>query len=260
MFSSSVLRLSSRGTGTNTKFCFHCASFATVNGPRLQLNNLRDNLGALKKSKRVGRGIGSGKGKTAGRGHKGQKARQGNKGLKGKGFEGGQTPLKITIPKTGFTNRSNKIFLAELNLGKLQDYINVGRIDITKTITMKDIWEANVVGNIKDGVKLLAKDSEKLIAPINIEVTRASKAAIEAVEEIGGTVVCSYYNKLGMRAHLRPDKFDVLPKRARPPPKLMPYYTNYENRGYLSPEIQLKLLQEKVLERERQNQQEDQKE
>mmetsp|Transcript_9866 Transcript_9866/g.11261 ORF Transcript_9866/g.11261 Transcript_9866/m.11261 type:complete len:225 (-) Transcript_9866:92-766(-) len=222
---------------------------------RLALNNLRDNRGALKKAKRVGRGVGSGKGKTSGKGHKGQKARQGNKGVKGKGFEGGQTPLRQTVPKTGFSNRQNKIILSELNLGKLQEYINKGRIDVSKTITIRDIYEANVVGNIKHGVKLLSKDAEKLITPVNIEVTRASKSAIKAVEEIGGNVVCTYFNPVGLRAHLRPEKFNVLPQRARPPPKLMPYYTNFENRGYLSPEIQLKMLQERAIAREEAQQQ-----
>ena len=211
--------------------------------PRLTLNRIRDNPGAMKVAKRVGRGIGSGKGKTAGRGHKGQKSRQGNKGMRGRGFEGGQTPLHLKIPKTGFSNARFKAELKALNVEKLQQFIDKGRLDAEKPITMKELFDSNIVGKIPHGVKLLGRGHIK--TPVRIEVTRASKSAIEAIEAAGGTVVCGWYNRLNLRALLKPHKFDVIPRRARPPPRKIKYYQDYENRGYLSPEMQLKLLEER---------------
>merc|ERR1719223_1131373 len=109
---------------------------------------------------------------------------------------------------------------------------------------MKDLVNAGLTttGSIKHGVKLLAKGKERLRTPFKIEISRASNGAIEAIEKAGGEITTVHYNKLALRALLKPEKFDVIPRRARPPPKLMQYYTDYEKRGYLSPEIQLKKL------------------
>jgi len=94
--------------------------------------------------------------------------------------------------------------------------------------------------SVKHGVKLLGKGKERLRTPFKIEISRASEGAIEAIEKIGGELTTVHYNRLALRALLKPEKFDVLPRRARPPPKLMQYYTDYDKRGYLSPEVQLK--------------------
>ena len=149
----------------------------------MRLNEISDNAGATKNRKRVGRGIGSGKGKTAGRGHKGQKSRSGVSLL---GFEGGQMPLYRRLPKRGFKNPFSKDF-SEINLGKLQVAIDSGKVDGKKTIYYTVLQQAGVVSKSKDGLKLLGKGEFK--AKVTIEVTGASKAAIAAVEKAGGKVV-----------------------------------------------------------------------
>jgi large subunit ribosomal protein L15 len=149
----------------------------------MKLNQLSDNPGARKNRIRVGRGIGSGKGKTAGRGGKGQTART---GVAIKGFEGGQMPLHRRLPKRGFNN----IFRQEhavVNLGRLQQAIDAGRLDANGTIGRDALKSAGLVNRIGAGIKLLAKGELK--QPLTIEVDRASKSAIEAVEKAGGKVV-----------------------------------------------------------------------
>lgn len=149
----------------------------------MKLNELRDNAGATKNRKRVGRGIGSGKGKTGGRGHKGQKSRSGVSLL---GFEGGQMPLYRRLPKRGFKNPFSKDF-SELNLGKLQSAIDAGKVDAKKAVDYAVLLEAGVISKSKDGLKLLGKGEVK--AKVTVEVTGASKAAVEAIEKAGGKVV-----------------------------------------------------------------------
>ncbi|SLN40371.1 50S ribosomal protein L15 [Oceanibacterium hippocampi] len=148
----------------------------------MRLNELNDNPGARKGRIRVGRGIGSGKGKTAGKGHKGQKARS---GVAIKGFEGGQMPLHRRLPKRGFNNIFAKQF-ALLNLGKLQAAIESGKLDSKKPITVTMLQEAGVVRRTRDGVRLLAKG--ELSAKVTVAVNGASKAAVAAVEKAGGSV------------------------------------------------------------------------
>ncbi len=148
----------------------------------MKLNELSDNKGARKKAMRVGRGIGSGKGKTAGRGQKGQKSRS---GVSLRGFEGGQMPLYRRLPKRGFTNIFRKHF-AEVNLGRLQKAIDEGKLDPKAPITAALLREAGLVGRIRDGVRLLAKGEIK--AKVTMQVAGASKAAVAAVEKAGGTV------------------------------------------------------------------------
>ena len=148
----------------------------------MRLNEISDKQGATKNRKRVGRGIGSGKGKTAGSGHKGQKSRSGVSLL---GFEGGQMPLYRRLPKRGFNNPFSKDF-AEINLSKLQRAIDVGRLDSNEPLTDASLLMSGLVSRSKDGVKLLAQGEIKV--KLNISVARASKAAIVAIEKAGGSV------------------------------------------------------------------------
>jgi large subunit ribosomal protein L15 len=148
----------------------------------MRLNEIRDNPGATSAKKRLGRGIGSGLGKTAGKGTKGQKARA---GVAIKGFEGGQMPLHRRLPKRGFNNIFAKKF-NELNLGKIQGAIDAGTLDGTKPITIEVLKEAGLIRRAKDGVRLLG--SGEIKGKLAFEVTGASASAIKAVEAKGGTV------------------------------------------------------------------------
>ena len=148
----------------------------------MKLHELRDNDGATKKRKRVGRGPGSGMGKTAGRGIKGQKSRS---GVAIKGFEGGQMPLYQRLPKRGF-NKPNRKKFAVVNLGILQKFIDAKKLDAKKPINEDVLVEAGVVRRKLDGVRVLAKG--EISAKIDLSVTGASKAAVEAVEKAGGSL------------------------------------------------------------------------
>ena len=148
----------------------------------MKLNDIADKNGSRKSRMRVGRGIGSGKGKTAGRGGKGQTARS---GVAIKGFEGGQMPIHRRLPKRGFNNIFRLDF-AEINLDRLQDAIDAKLVDIKDTITVESLVKAKVVRRPKAGVRLLGRGEIK--AKLNIEVHGASKTAIAAIEKAGGTV------------------------------------------------------------------------
>jgi large subunit ribosomal protein L15 len=148
----------------------------------MRLNTLSDRPGATKAKKRLGRGMGSGLGKTSGRGHKGQKSRS---GVALKGFEGGQMPLHRRLPKRGFKNIFSKD-LNELNLGRIQQAVDSGRLDGSKTITVTALKEAGLIRREKDGVRLLGQGELK--AKLSFEITGASQSAIKAVETKGGTV------------------------------------------------------------------------
>ena len=149
----------------------------------MKLNEIRDNPGARLKSKRLGRGIGSGKGKTSGKGVKGQKARE---GVALNGFEGGQLPIYRRLPKRGFTNIHRKEYAA-LNLGALEAAFESGKLDAKQPITEAMLAEAGVVrlGKVS-GVRLLAKGT--ITRAVTIEVSGASAAAVAAVEQAGGSV------------------------------------------------------------------------
>jgi large subunit ribosomal protein L15 len=149
----------------------------------MKLNELRDNPGSRLKSKRLGRGIGSGKGKTSGKGVKGQKARE---GVALNGFEGGQLPIYRRLPKRGFKNVNRKEY-APLNLGSLESALESGKLQSGEPITESTLAQAGLVrlGKV-DGVRLLAKGT--ITRPITIEVSGASAAAIAAVEQAGGSV------------------------------------------------------------------------
>lgn len=148
----------------------------------IKLNDLRDNNGARKGRMRVGRGIGSGKGKTGGRGQKGQKSRS---GVAINGFEGGQMPLHMRIPKRGFNNIFAKDY-AIVNLGQVQKLVDAKKLDPKATVDHAALKAAGVARGGKDGVRLLAKG--ELTAKLNFAVAGASKGAIEAVEKAGGKV------------------------------------------------------------------------
>ena len=148
----------------------------------MKLSDIADNAGSRKKRMRVGRGIGSGKGKTSGRGAKGQTARS---GVRIKGFEGGQMPLHRRLPKRGFNNIFRLEF-SEINLDRLQDAVDSKLIDAKETVTAESLVKAGVLRRSRDGVRLLGRGELK--AKLNIEVHGASKPAIAAVEKAGGSV------------------------------------------------------------------------
>ena len=148
----------------------------------MKLNDLRDNAGARKKRVRVGRGIGSGVGKTAGRGQKGQKSRS---GVAIKGFEGGQMPLHMRIPKRGFNNIFRKYY-AEVNLGTLQKAVDEGKIRPGDELDGDKLVAAGVISHAREGVRLLGKGT--LTAALTLKLDGASKAAAAAVEAAGGTL------------------------------------------------------------------------
>jgi large subunit ribosomal protein L15 len=151
---------------------------------QMKLNEVRDNPGATKNRKRVGRGIGSGTGKTSGSGHKGQKARS---GVSINGFEGGQMPIHRRLPKRGFVNIFRKKYV-EVNLGRLQSAIDAGKVDAGKPIDAAVLVGAGVISKARDGLRILSK-GDLTTKKIEIHAAGASKAAIAAVEAAGGKIV-----------------------------------------------------------------------
>jgi len=151
----------------------------------MKLNDIHDNAGSSKSRMRVGRGIGSGKGKTCGRGVKGQKART---GVAIKGFEGGQMPLHRRLPKRGFWNpfRTN---YNEVNIGRIQDAVNAGKLDPAVIVTNAVLIASGVISKPRDGVKILGVG--KLEAKLTFEVEAASKGAVTAIEAAGGSITLS---------------------------------------------------------------------
>jgi large subunit ribosomal protein L15 len=148
----------------------------------MKLNELSDKAGAVKSRKRIGRGIGSGRGKTGGRGGKGQTARS---GVAIKGFEGGQMPLHRRLPKRGFTNIFRKTFV-EVGLDRIAAAIEAGKLDAGKTIDAEALKAAGIIRRVKDGVRLLGGAAPR--AKLSFDVAGASGPAIAAVEKAGGTV------------------------------------------------------------------------
>ena len=149
----------------------------------MKLNQIKDNVGSTKNRKRIGRGIGSGTGKTSGKGHKGQKARS---GVSIKGFEGGQMPIHRRLPKRGFTN-INRINFTELNLGKIQKLIDSNKIDPKKIINYKTLLDLGLVSSNKNRIKILAKGEIK--SKIDIEASAFSNSAKEIIEKAGGSII-----------------------------------------------------------------------
>ncbi|MET0745862.1 MAG: 50S ribosomal protein L15 [Microvirga sp.] len=148
----------------------------------MKLNEIRDNEGSTKNRMRVGRGIGSGKGKTGGRGVKGQTSRT---GVAIKGFEGGQMPLHRRLPKRGF-NKPNARELNEVNIGRIQEAVVAGKLETGAPITVESLVAAGVVSKPRDGVKILGIG--ELTAKLTFQVAGASKSAVAAIEKAGGSV------------------------------------------------------------------------
>jgi large subunit ribosomal protein L15 len=149
----------------------------------MKLNEINDNDGARKTRKRVGRGIGSGLGKTGGRGQKGQKSRT---GVAINGYEGGQMPLYRRLPKRGFTSLDTSRYEV-INVGRLQAAVDAGKLDAGKPVTEAVLAESGVISRVRDGVRVLG--GGELTAKLQIEVTGASQSAIAAVEKAGGTLL-----------------------------------------------------------------------
>ncbi|KAI1465078.1 ribosomal protein L15 [Daldinia caldariorum] len=191
------------------------------------LANLSDNPGAYQKRIRVGRGPSSGKGKTSGRGHKGQKQH----GKVKPWFQGGQTPLVVQRGKLGFVNMHAPV-MSEVNLDKLQEWIDAGRIDATKRITPKELIESNLVGSIKDGIKLLARGADALKQPIDIIVSRASASAIEAVEKAGGKIMTRYYTKQALKRLVEGKSFHTDKPLPTGPEHVQPVLEELRQRGF----------------------------
>lgn len=150
----------------------------------MKLNEVRDNLGATRNAKRVGRGVGSGTGKTSGSGHKGQKARS---GVSINGFEGGQMPIHRRLPKRGFNNIFRKKYTV-VNLGRLQDAVDAGKLDVKKPVDAAALVGAGLISKVRDGIRILAK-GELTTKKVEIHAAGASKAAAEAVEKMGGKII-----------------------------------------------------------------------
>jgi len=173
-------------------------------------------LARRKKKLRIGRGAATKVGKTAGRGHLGQGQHAGGVWP---GFEGGQTPAYKRQRKFGFTNARFARRWSVVNLERLQFWIDSGRIDPNKKITIKELLDTGCAGKLRkaqQGVKLLGIGSEKFSAKISIEVSQASSSAIAAIQQYGGTVRLVYYDRVGLRSLLKPEKFKMLPF-LRPP-------------------------------------------
>ena len=152
----------------------------------MKLNQIRDNRGARQAPKRLGRGIGSGLGKTSGRGGKGQTARS---GVSLNGFEGGQTPIYRRLPKRGFNNTAFQREFQELNLDRLQKAIDDKRISTDAPITGEKLVEAGILRRAFDGIRLLGEGKDAFTAKVTVEVAGASKSAVEAIERAGGRVI-----------------------------------------------------------------------
>ncbi|KAL8832766.1 MAG: hypothetical protein Q9170_004764 [Blastenia crenularia] len=212
------------------------------------LSGLSDNSGAYHKKIRRGRGPSSGKGKTSGRGQKGQKAH----GKVPRGFNGGQTPDEVVHGIRGFENQFS-VDMKPLNLVKVQSWVEQGRLDPSKPITVRELVKSRCIHGVQDGVKLLAKGSEKITSPLNIIVSRASASAIAAIEAAGGSVTTRYYTPFAIKRithgetdpiHSLQSRIDVggqsetsaYPKRLPDPTgrKDIEYYRDPAHRGYLS--------------------------
>ena len=201
------------------------------------LNNVRDNYGARKKTRRLGRGVGSGRGRKIGRGQKGLKSRAGNHGLLK--YDGGQTKLTKRVPKRGFFKPKREY--CPVYVDSLAAHIESGRLKVPedRPLTVKDFFDAKLITHRQRhmGIELVAsgRHAQRLAIPLRIEAQKASNSAIRAIERAGGEIETVYYSKLNLRALLKPEKFEerLMPRPALPPPKLMIQYMREDKRGYL---------------------------
>ena len=201
------------------------------------LNNISDNYGARAQAKRVGRGVGNGRGRKCTRGQKGQHQRAGNHGLLTE--EGGQAKVTKRFPKRGF-RRPNQPEYCYINLDTLQESVRSGRLAVPadRPLNVKDFVEAKLITHRMRhaGLALLGRcRGEPFETPVRIEAQEATHGAIAAVEAAGGSVETVYYSRLTLRALLKPEKFEkrLMPRPALPPPRTMRKYMSEEKRGYL---------------------------
>ncbi|TRZ04407.1 hypothetical protein DNTS_023513 [Danionella cerebrum] len=205
--------------------------------PRVSLGNLMRNPGAPKEKKRRGRGMHGGN--KSGWGHKGERQRGNRPRL---GFEGGQTPFYLVIPKYGYnSNHSRRPQFPPLSLRRLQYLIDLGRVDPTQPIDLTQLVNARGVDiqplKQDHGIELVAEGAELFCAKVNIEVQMASEEVIAAVERNGGVITTSYYDPRSLQVLIKPVPFFMsgqpIPKRMLPGEDLLPYYVDARNRGYL---------------------------
>lgn len=206
--------------------------------PRITLANLRPNPGSRKNERRRGRGMHGGN--KSGRGHKGERQRGNRPRL---GFEGGQTPFYLIIPKYGYNEgHSLRHQYPPLSLRKLQYLIDLGRVDPSQPIDLTQLVNSRGVTmqplKRDYGVQLVDEGADIFCAKVNLEVQRASEAAIAAVERNGGVITTSYYDQRSLQILIKPVPFFMagkpIPKRMLPGEDLLPYYTDASNRGYLA--------------------------
>jgi ribosomal protein L15, bacterial/organelle len=227
-----------QGIGSSVSGALNVLGCSAINimRPMSYMGALKPFEGSVVGYKRLGRGPASGKGKTSGRGQKGQKAR----GKVPRWMEGGQTPYYKRFPIIGFKRPHRKVY-HDINLERIQDLWNAGRIPLKEgeTLTIKMMRESGMLtGTMKDGVKILANGKENYTVPLNVEASRASANAIEAIEKLGKTFTAVYYTELSLQAHINPDHFllkkGYVPLPARPTHRRdIEFYSNEEKRGYL---------------------------
>lgn len=196
----------------------------------LTVNSLRDNKGARTPKTRWGRGPGSGKGKTCGRGHKGYKARVGNVS---RHFEGGQTPITRRLPKHGFRKLGCRENYNYINLDRIIYLILKGRLDPSNKITIRELFWSGGISKMKKGLKLLSRGSENLkdLPPLHIEVSSASQRAIEEIKSCGGMVTCVHHTPLTLQYQCKPWKFIRKPMDPIPKFKKVIKLLNQEEKG-----------------------------
>jgi len=206
--------------------------------PRVGNNNIK-NFRAAKKPSKQRRGT-----KTQGKGHKGQGQRGGTPRV---GFEGGQTPFYLRVPKHGLANAKPKYDYTPLHLNRIQYFIDAGRIDPTKKLDMRTMLVSGLLNksNIRDGVRLLDDGHTWFQGNINIEVSEATPQAIEAIERNGGSVTSIFHTMVSMRAHLKPEKYPHPPPLERPTRRQIEFYSDPCNRGFLANPLDIQMLRQR---------------
>ncbi|KXS21189.1 ribosomal protein L15 [Gonapodya prolifera JEL478] len=218
---------------------FSSPSHLNPSAPKIiNLSSLSDKKGARPKAQRVGRGLGSGRGKRSGRGNKGWTARHGAATPGPPAFQGGQTNFIKTAPKHGYRLGRATHRYSLVNLGRIQAWIDAGRLDPRKPITARQLDKSRCVHGVYDGVKVLGDGASKLTTPIHLTVTRASRTAVARIEALGGSVTTEYLNKVGLDALKRPQRWAVSPRSKMPREERdVAYYTDPSRRGNLVVEV-----------------------
>lgn len=226
--------------------------------PYLGLQNLKPAKKKQERTRRRGDAAGGG---TYGRGQGGQKSRSGNDGLKGKGFEGGQFPTYRKIPKSRYKEPNRKMLPQPINIKKILEFYDQGRLgnqpltynvatgEWLKRLDIKMLYDCQLISRLFGGVELIADSPDDLVnagVKFDIEVSRASETAIEAVEKAGGRIMTTYFTHRALRALVFPHKYPIFPRTSRPSYTYKKYYVEYKNRGYLSLEKQMEMVLERL--------------